>query len=106
MTATVVMTTVATSEDAAILASGLVEARLAACVQELPITSTYRWEGSVHRDPEILLLIKTTSGRAVDAVAHLEDRHPYDTPEIVTLAADAARPYLAWLAEETGSGTS
>ncbi len=42
------------------LAGSVVEASLAACVNILPaVTSVYRWEGKVNRDPELLLIIKT-----------------------------------------------
>ena len=55
----IVLTTVATPEDAQRLADGLLEQRLAACVQTLAIQSAYRWKGAVQREPEQLLLIKT-----------------------------------------------
>src|SRR5690606_16043695 len=59
-----VTTTTATDSDARALAQGLVEARLAACVQVVgPITSVYRWEGEVQVDDEWLCLAKTTRAR-------------------------------------------
>jgi periplasmic divalent cation tolerance protein len=42
-----------------ILARGLLEARLSACVNILPIRSVYRWLDHVQDDPEVQLLIKT-----------------------------------------------
>jgi len=39
----VILTTTGSQEEAETLASGLVAARLAACVQQTPIRSTYRW---------------------------------------------------------------
>ncbi|THE63451.1 divalent-cation tolerance protein CutA [Salinadaptatus halalkaliphilus] len=66
--------------DADVIAETLVEERLAACINQLETTSTYRWEGEIHHDDEIILLAKTT-----DAAYHaLEQRvleiHPYDVP--------------------------
>lgn len=92
-------------EAARRLARGLVEARLAACVNLVPgLESHYRWQGKVESAAEVLLVIKT----AARLVPHLErwvlEEHPYDTPEILQLplAAGTAR-YLAWLGESVGT---
>lgn len=50
-------------DEADRIAALLVERRLAACVQRLPIRSTYRWQGCVEHDDEILLLVKTIRAR-------------------------------------------
>lgn len=102
MDASVIMTTVSSRDEAEALGSGLVAARLAACVQEVTIESRYRWKGEVHCDPEVLLLIKTARDRARQVVAHLEQTHPYDVPEILVLdASGGATGYLGWLEAET-----
>jgi periplasmic divalent cation tolerance protein len=100
--AAVIMTTVAGPEAAARLAGLLVEEHLAACVQEAPITSTYRWEGAVQREAEILLLVKTAADRVPAVVARIQEAHPYTVPEVLVVeASDGAPAYLAWLAGET-----
>ena len=100
--AAVIMTTVPTTEDAARLAGLLLDERLAACVQELPITSHFRWEGRARREPEILLLIKSARDRAAEAAARIESAHPYEIPEVLVLeATGAGAAYLAWLTAET-----
>ncbi|MFC4245775.1 divalent-cation tolerance protein CutA [Natribaculum luteum] len=58
----------------------LLEERLAACVNHLPIRSTYRWEGEVHREEEALLLVKTTHDAYDDLVDHVQEIHPHDVP--------------------------
>lgn len=99
----VVMTTTDDREEAATLARALVEARLAACVQAMPIASTYRWEGAVETADERLLLIKTRADRVDDVKAFLAERHSYDTPECVVVpVADGLPGYLAWLDESVG----
>ena len=101
----VVLTTCATREDADRLAAGLVEERLGACVQVLDITSHYRWEGAVARDPEVLMLVKTSTERYGALEAWLVAQHPYDLPEIVALpVAGGLAGYLSWVAEETAIG--
>ncbi len=98
----IVFTTVATPDDARRLADGLLEKRLAACVQTLAIQSAYRWKGAVQREPEQLLLIKTRVALYPAVEAHLRAHHPYDLPEIVRLPIAAGSPdYLRWLAAET-----
>lgn len=83
------------------LADALVEERLAACVTRLPgATSVYRWEGSVHRDPEVLLIIKTTAGRLANLTARIEALHPYEVPEVIAVpVAGGSERYLSWVGQ-------
>ena len=101
-----VATTTSDSEaEAARLAAGLVDARLAACVQiSAPIRSIYRWQGEVYDEQGWQLWIKTTVDRQ-DAIADwLREHHHYDVPELVFLPITAGLPrYLDWIAEETRS---
>lgn len=90
------------------LARALVSERLAACVQvSAPIASTYIWKGVLETAQEVMLHCKTTSERAEALAARLGALHPYATPEIVTITADACHPaYLAWVRENTAAGES
>lgn len=101
----IVLTTVANSEDGELLARGIVERHLAACVQILPkMTSVYRWEGSVARDEEYLLMVKTSDERYAEVEKFLLENHPYETPEIVAIKAEhVSDGYLAWLTEAVTS---
>jgi periplasmic divalent cation tolerance protein len=101
-----VLTTLATREDGLALARAAVNARVAACVQVLgPITSVYRWEGSVREESEVLCLLKAPAERADTLIAFVRDHHPYETPEITTVSSDFVDPrYLAWTVEVTGPG--
>ena len=95
----IILTTVGADFDARALASALVEARLAACVNILDrVHSVYRWEGRVTSDDEQLLVIKTTDAR-VDALREeLFKRHPYEVPELVVLPIlGMSDAYGAWL---------
>jgi periplasmic divalent cation tolerance protein len=94
----ITLTACANRGDARVLAAALLEARLAACVQMLPIESAYVWDGTVQNDDEVLLLIK---GRASDfaAVKSLILRlHSYELPEVIQIPiTDGFDRYLAWL---------
>jgi periplasmic divalent cation tolerance protein len=85
------------------LGAQLVEQGLVACVNVLPgLTSIYRWEGTLQREPEALLLIKTVAER-FDALSDtLRRLHPYDLPEIIALPITAGLPeYLNWVSQCT-----
>jgi periplasmic divalent cation tolerance protein len=101
--AVVVLTTAGSAEEAGTLAGALVERRVAACVQVVPIAeSVYWWEGRIAREAEWLLLCKTTRARYADLERAILELHSYATPEIVALPAErVADSYLAWLGRET-----
>ena len=86
-----------------VIATTLVEERLAACVSRLPgMQSTYRWQGAVERAEEVLLLIKTTAGRQDALIARLQALHPYELPEAIAVEIRGGlAPYLDWVAEQT-----
>ena len=96
----VVLVTCPHAEAAAGLARTLVEERLAACGNILPgLRSIYRWEGEVQDEPEVLLLLKTTAARFEALRERVVALHPYEVPEVLSLAVDAGHaPYLAWVA--------
>ena len=96
--ACLVLTTTATAEEAAELARGLVEQRLAACVQRQAIQSTYWWEGAVTEEAETLLLIKTERSRYREVEAFIRTHHGYSIPEILCLPVTAgSAEYLGWI---------
>ncbi|MBU6420759.1 MAG: divalent-cation tolerance protein CutA [Gammaproteobacteria bacterium] len=99
----VVLSTAPDQKSAENIAAALVEQRLAACVNLLPgVTSIYRWKDEVKREPECLLLIKTSADRFEALRQRLRELHPYELPEIIALAIGAGDPdYLAWLTEST-----
>ena len=97
-----IMTTVSSRDDAAKLANALIEARAAACVQEVGIHSHYRWEGKTNSDPEILLLVKTAEDRVDFAVETIKANHSYKVPEILVLSiASGLEAYVQWMKDET-----
>ena len=94
-------TTCSSAQDAEKLGRQLVEERLAACATALPgAVSQYRWQGTLERAEECVLLLKTTGERLPALEARLLELHPYDTPEFVALqAARVSEAYAAWVAE-------
>ena len=94
----IVMTAI-DAPNAAALAEHLVERRLVACAQiSAPMTSTYRWEGSIEQATEVLVVCKTTAAAAPAVVDEIAERHPYDVPEIVvTPVVHSNAAYRAWV---------
>jgi periplasmic divalent cation tolerance protein len=94
----------APSEDVgAKLARGLVEGKLAACVNVIPgLRSFYVWKGELNDDAEVQLFIKTRVSRAKEVESYLAEHHPYDTPEVLFLTIrGGSDKYLDWLREQT-----
>lgn len=94
----VVMSAFGSDEEASRVAAALVNERLAACCQAMPIRSTYRWQGRLCNDAEVLLLVKTATPEG--AVAKIKELHSYELPEIIVTpveGGDAA--YIKWVAE-------
>jgi periplasmic divalent cation tolerance protein len=97
-----VITTVGDREQARRLAAEILSARLAACVQIVPIESFYAWKGELVEDTEVLLLIKTRDERYDDLERAIRSRHPYEIPEVVALRIERGLPeYLAWIDDVT-----
>ncbi|HZE26184.1 MAG TPA: divalent-cation tolerance protein CutA [Terriglobales bacterium] len=94
-----VLTTTASQEEARMIARGLVEGRLAACVNIVAkIESVYRWEGKVEEAEEYLLIIKTTEAASARVQGAIQEMHSYDLPEcIVVPVTDGSVPYLNWI---------
>ena len=101
MTALLCLSTCPDADTARRIADALVDARLAACVSVLPgVHSTYRWEGTVERAEEVLLLIKTTRDALPALQARLPGLHPYELPELLAVEAAGLPAYLEWIARE------
>ena len=87
-------------EAARQVAKMLVEMKLAACVQMLPIQSIYTWQGTVCEDDEVALLIKTKTALFDKVAAAIKDNHAYEVPEIIQLTITAGLlDYLHWIDE-------
>ncbi len=97
-----VLTTTDSLELARQIASALVEAGEAACVNLISgIRSIYRWEGKTCDESEVILLIKTTTDRFDDVQSTIKRLHIYRVPEVVAVPIKYGDPdYLIWLREQ------
>jgi|SRR5688572_27182833 periplasmic divalent cation tolerance protein len=101
--AIVVLTTVATDDEAVTFVRELLDRRLIACGTLVPgARSIYRWQGKIADESEVVVLLKTRSAR-VDALREaFRDLHPYKVPEFLALSVDSGlEKYLEWINGET-----
>ncbi len=98
-----IVITTCSVEIAPRIAEALVGAKLAGCVQRLPIASTYRWKDDVETAEEVLLLIKIRAADYAEVEQAILALHDYETPEIIALpVVQGFTGYLSWLGEATG----
>ncbi len=98
-----VLTTFPDIDTAQRLAEGMVQAKLAACVNIMPAgQSTYMWENQLCKENEHLAVIKTTEKCYQKLEKYIQEQHPYELPEIIsTLINNGSEKYLAWLTTNT-----
>ncbi|WP_294348210.1 divalent-cation tolerance protein CutA [Prosthecochloris sp.] len=103
-----VVTTAPDKEVAEILAEGLLNEGLAACVHLQDIHSRYIWEEKLYRNEETAVWIKTLEKHYETIESFIQQHHPYKLPEIIRIPITGGlRSYLQWIADATdGSGAS
>jgi len=99
--ALVVLVTASSVDEARQIARGLLESRLAACVNVVPVESLFRWEGALQQETEALMIIKTRAGVFDRLAQAIKAAHSYDVPEIIALPiAAGSAEYLKWIEDE------
>jgi periplasmic divalent cation tolerance protein len=99
----IALTTLPADADAGEFGRTLVDERLAACVNLLPVMeSIYRWEGKIEFEAERQLIIKTTSDKVSDLWDRVRELHPYEVPEFVVIPiVDGNEAYLKWIRDSS-----
>lgn len=89
-------------KDAERLSRHILEARLAACINQVPqVVSRYWWNGKIQSDSESLLILKTTQEAFEVLKKRLSEWHSYEVPELIALSIQDGLPaYLQWLHSE------
>lgn len=87
-------------EAARTVARLLLERRLVACANLIPIQSLYWWEGAIAEESECVLIAKTLPAKADAVRAAVKEHHPYQVPCILELPAGANPPFANWVAGE------
>lgn len=85
------------------IAQALIQDKLAACVNMLPVESVYTWQGQVQQEREYQLLIKTHLANYPALEAKIRELHSYEVPEIIAVPIlQGSAAYLQWIGETTG----
>ena len=96
----IIITTYPNKEAAKTIAKLLVEKRLAACVQMIPIESIYLWQDNICDDNEVVLFIKSKTVLFDKIVAEIKVNHSYEVPEIIQIPiSDGLPEYLRWIGD-------
>ena len=98
----VIFSTCETEKQSREIARGLLEKRLAACVNIVPgAHSIYHWQGKIEEASEFLLVIKSRRDLFPALRAELARLHSYEVPETIALPiVDGSPEYLSWLDRE------
>nr|XP_033340222.1 protein CutA homolog [Megalopta genalis] len=91
--------TVPTQEVAKKLSHGLVQNKLAACVNIIPgIISVYEWKNEINEDNELLMMIKTRTDTVDALTKYIKANHPYEVCEVISLPIqNGNKDYLQWV---------
>lgn len=95
-------------EEGRKIAKALVEQRLVACANLVPLVeSIYHWEGKIETDQEVKVLLKTESVHFERIKSYIETHASYDVPAILVFPIQEGNgSYLAWLSEAVTSSAS
>src|SRR5262245_24662723 len=100
-----VLVTCGNAREAEEIARGLVERKLAACVNVLPgLTSWYWWENKLTQDQEMLLIIKSCRDLFAELEKEVLRLHSYAVPEVVAVPiVEGSANYLSWIEQSLRS---
>lgn len=100
LSAVVILSTCRDSVEAERISRAILEKRLAACVNIVPVRSRYVWKGSIEEAEEDLLIIKTRGDKFRQVEKLVKAMHSYEVPELIALKVlKGSKPYLDWLLE-------
>jgi len=88
-------------EHAERIARTMLEERLVACVNVVSgVKSLYWWKDAVQNEGESMLVIKAPSANYAKLEARLQEIHPYEVPEVLSLdVVDGLSSYISWVKE-------
>lgn len=91
------------NDEAMVLASALVSARLAACANVVgEIQSIFWWDDQPQAEGEVALIVKSRAGNLNAIIDKINALHSYECPCVVALPIMGGNPdFLSWIIRET-----
>lgn len=95
----VVLVTASSKKEADKIAQGLLEEKLAACVNIVEgLESRFWWQGKIDSAKELLLIIKTRKTLFNKLAKKVRSLHSYTVPEIIAIPIiSGSKAYLDWI---------
>jgi periplasmic divalent cation tolerance protein len=103
MTIGIVYSLFGSEKDAANALDGLLSAKMVACGNYFPCTSSFVWNESLHNEKEWVLIVKTSQEMVQKASVWLEKNHSYEVPAILSWSVQANESYARWVEEQVGT---
>ncbi len=99
----IIFITASKAGEAEKIAKGLLEGKLAACVNIVPqVKSYFWWEGKIDQADELLLIVKTRKSLVNKLIKKVKSLHSYSVPEIVAFPIISGnKDYLKWIDDST-----
>jgi periplasmic divalent cation tolerance protein len=100
-----VYVTCGSMDEARSVAQGILQKRLAACVNIVPLVeSHYWWQGKLEVGEEALCIIKTKGSALKSLKEEVLRLHSYSVPEFIALPiTDGNKDYLDWIEKEVSA---
>lgn len=97
----VVLVTANSEAQARQIARELLEKKLIACANLVPVRSMFVWQGQIQEEAEVLMIIKTTNASfKAQLEAEIKRLHNYEVPEIIGMPiVIGSAEYLKWIGE-------
>ena len=85
------------------MARTLIRERLVACANLVPIRSLYTWEGELHEEDEVAMLLKTRDELEREVRDRIAELHRYEVPCIACYSPRSVNDaFEAWVRAGTG----
>ncbi len=99
----IIFITASKVDEAEKIAKGLLESKLAACINIISqVKSYFWWEGKIDQADELLLIVKTRKSLVNKLIKKVKSLHSYSVPEIVAFPIISGnKDYLRWIDDST-----
>ncbi|MEH1909507.1 MAG: divalent-cation tolerance protein CutA [Nostoc sp.] len=88
------------TDEARKIGRALLECKLAVCVNWFPITCAYSWQGEITEEPEVVLIIKTQDGYALEIEKVIQEYITYTNLMAEISLTAVNQGFVNWLNAE------